>query len=155
MRSARLTRCAVSLLCLFAAGALPGNGTARAGEVAQRQVAMESNGDAMKLLGVTFKGEIAFDGKAVAAAGYTIANNLIASRGLFPEGSAGEDSRAKPDIWQDMEGFLADLDKSVAAATRVAATAEAGDADAFKTVFADLGRTCKGCHDDFRKPKNQ
>ncbi len=37
------------------------------------------------------------------------------------------------------------------AATKLAAAAKAGDEAAIKAAVGDVGKTCKGCHDNFRK----
>jgi len=127
---------------------------ASADVIAQRKVAMQNNNEAVKVLAAMTKGETAFDGKAVAFAGYTIANDFLAARELFPEGSTGENSRAKPEIWQDMSGFVADLEKAEAASQAVAAAGEANDEAAFKVAMGELGNACGACHEKFRVPRN-
>jgi cytochrome c556 len=138
---------------LLGFGALVFASGAHADEVAQRKAAMQSNGNATNTLAAIFKGETTFDGKAVTFADYSIANNFTAAATLFPEGSMGDDSRAKPEIWQDMTGFVAALEKTDAAAKAVAAAGEADDEAAFKGAFGELGGACKDCHDNFRAPK--
>lgn len=150
---ARNTVLPIACAVLLGAGAIAFAGGVQADEIAQRKVAMQNNGDAMKTLAGIFKGEMAFEVKAVTHAGYTIANNLTAAETLFPEGTTGEDSRAKPEIWQDMSGFVAALEKAEAAAQNVAAAGEANDEAQFKAAMGELGGACKGCHDDFRAPK--
>jgi len=144
----------VACAVLLGAGALIFTSSAQADEIAQRKVAMQNNGESAKTLAAIFKGEVAFDGKAVAFAGYTIANDFLAARSLFPEGSMSDASRAKPEIWQDMAGFTAALDKAEAAAKAVAASGEANDETAFKAAFGQLGGACKNCHDKYRAPRN-
>ncbi len=70
---------------------------------------------------------------------------------LFPEGSGGDDTDALDSIWEDAEGFAA----AVAAYEDAArAMAEAGGADSqgLMRAMANLGRTCSGCHDNYRRP---
>jgi len=135
-------------------GAWPFVAAAQADEIAQRQAAMKNNGEATKTLAAFVKGEAAFDGKTVAHAGYTIANNLVAFGTLLPEGSTGENTRAKPEIWQDMEGFMAAAEEASAAAKAVAAAGEANDEAAFKVAMGELGNACGACHEKFRVPRN-
>ncbi|MDP2621191.1 MAG: cytochrome c [Hyphomicrobiales bacterium] len=146
----------ISVTCavLLGGSALVFSAGVHADEIAQRKVAMQNNNNAAKTLTAMFKGETAFDGKAVAFAGYTIANDFAAARTLFPEGSVRDDSRAKPEIWQDMEGFIAALENADAAAKAVAATGEANDEAAFKEAFGGLGKACGDCHEKFRAPRN-
>jgi cytochrome c556 len=58
---------------------------------------------------------------------------------------------AKPDIWQneqDFTGKLGDFQKAAAAFNSVAA---GSDVEAIKAGFGDLGKSCKACHDKYRK----
>lgn len=124
----------------------------QASEIAQRQAAMKRVGEAMKVLGDTIKGELAFDGQRIAAAGQSAADSLAATRDLFPAGSEG-DSRARPEIWQDLAGFVGSLDRASAAARQVSAAGADGDEGAFRTAFVEFGGTCRACHEKFRKPQ--
>ena len=152
---ARSSVLSVACAVLMGVGALAFAPIAQADEIAQRKVAMQSVSGSAKVLFGTAKGEMAFDGKAIAAAAYTVANNLAAARTLFPAGSTAENSRAKAEIWQDMAGFTAALDKSSAAAIAVAAAGAANDEAAFKAAIGGVGQGCKGCHDKFRAPKKK
>ena len=80
----------------------------------------------------------------------TIVDKLKEAHGLFPEGSGGGDSRAKPEIWTDRAGFdKAMKDAQAAAAALAAVTDEAAYGNALK----NLGGSCKTCHDMYRLPK--
>ena len=58
---------------------------------------------------------------------------------------------AKPEIWQNEQDFTTKLgDFQKAAAAFQAATAGA-DVEAMKASFGDLGKSCKACHDKYRK----
>lgn len=70
---------------------------------------------------------------------------------LFPKGSDAGETAAKPDIWSDWAGFEMAAKNLGAAATKVAAAGEAGDAAALKVAFGELGGTCAACHNKFRK----
>lgn len=146
----RLARFALALVPL-AALTVP----ALADAISDRQDAMDAVSDNMKVLVPMIRGERPFDGAAAADAGGVIADSFDAARELFPEDSQeGGDTRAKAEIWQDMAGFVAILDKGHDAATAVAAAGEAGDEDAFRAAFMQLGGACKDCHETFRAPKN-
>jgi cytochrome c556 len=70
--------------------------------------------------------------------------------GLFPAGSGGEDSRARPEIWLDR----ADFDRRAAdlrvAATRLAQLARAGDRAGFAAQADIVEGACNACHSAFR-----
>ncbi len=85
------------------------------------------------------------------AAAIAIHSTRIA--GLFPEGSSSDSSRAKEGIWQNWEAFLASATALSTAADALAVAAEENNADAVKEHMQKLFGTCKGCHDQFRKPK--
>jgi cytochrome c556 len=75
------------------------------------------------------------------------------SAGWFPPGTDKTvlpKTRALPAIWEKPEDFAAkDRDLREAAAALNAA-AQAGDLSQIKARFADLGKTCKACHDTYR-----
>jgi cytochrome c556 len=72
--------------------------------------------------------------------------------GLFPTGSeTGHDTKAKPEIWSDREGFIKAAAKLNAAATRLAELADANDKAGFIKQFQVMGGACKSCHDAYRK----
>jgi len=40
------------------------------------------------------------------------------------------------------------------AAPKLLSAANAGDVDAVKSTYGDLGKACKNCHDTFRSPED-
>jgi cytochrome c556 len=116
----------------------------------QRHEAMETVQESFKPLRAIMVKEAPFDAAVVKKNATTILEKLKEAHGLFPEGSGGGESRAKPEIWTDKAGFdQAMKDAQAAAAAMAAVTDEAAFAAAFKT----LGGSCKGCHDKYRLPK--
>ena len=75
------------------------------------------------------------------------------SPGWFPPGT-GKDvlpkTRALPAIWEKPEDFAAKDRDLQAAAKAFKAAADSGDLNAVRARFADLGKTCKACHDTYR-----
>jgi cytochrome c556 len=98
-------------------------------------------------------GDVEFDAHAVHHA-RALQGLAVMAGDVFPEGSA-EGSRALPAIWTDAEGFQAKVNAFQAAATRLAAAAEAGDRSAMQAAVGDMGRSCRGCHTDYRADANQ
>jgi cytochrome c556 len=115
-----------------------------------RHMAMEAVGDAMKPLGAIAKKQAPFDAAVVKASATTIADNLKKAQALFPAGSGGGESRAKPEIWTDAVGFEKGMKDAHAAAVALQAVS---DEAAFGPALGALGSTCKGCHDKYRLPK--
>jgi cytochrome c556 len=115
-----------------------------------RHMAMEGVNDAAKPLFDMAKKTVPFDAAVVKANATTIADNLKKAQALFPAGSGGGQSRAKPEIWTDAAGFEKGMKDAHAAAV---ALQSVKDEAAFGPALAALGGNCKSCHDKYRLPK--
>jgi len=71
-------------------------------------------------------------------------------RGFFGEGTGGEPTRAKPEIWTNRADFDAKMDKMVNEAAKLPAAARTGDAGTLKKAVQDVDTACASCHDDYR-----
>ncbi|NUT00597.1 MAG: cytochrome c [Sphingomonas sp.] len=92
------------------------------------------------------------DVATIQKAATTIADLATKTPGWFPAGTGPELGKtgAKPEIWQNQADFSAkDRDFRKAALAMNAASA-GGNLDAIKSGFADLGKSCKACHDKYR-----
>ncbi|TEA78086.1 c-type cytochrome [Allopusillimonas ginsengisoli] len=111
---------------------------------------------AMTLLGSHFgrmapvaKKEAPYDKDAIKA-NVAILNTLATLPWAgFGEGTEGGD--AKDEIWSDPEGFKQAEDKFHAGMKKLTAAADAGDFDAFRVAFGEVGKSCKSCHDSYRE----
>lgn len=127
---------------------------ANADAIADRKAVMKTkNGASIGLLAKTAKGEMEFDAAAVLNAFKTMREGTEGFADLFPEGSEMGDTTASPKIWEDMEGFKAelasfhaDLDTAIAAAPQ--------DKAAFMPLFSTIGGHCASCHEKYRLQKN-
>lgn len=70
--------------------------------------------------------------------------------GLFPAGSGGEGSRARPEIWTNRADFERKAADLAAAATRLAERARAGDQTGFATQADAVEAACAACHSAYR-----
>ena len=70
-------------------------------------------------------------------------------RGFAP-GSEKGTTRAKADIWSNMDDFQSKLDDFRAAAATLAETAAGGNQAASRDQFIATGGTCKACHDEYK-----
>jgi cytochrome c556 len=68
----------------------------------------------------------------------------------FVPGSETGDTKAKPEIWLDMDDFKAKLEKMQAEAAKLAEVAKSGDFDAARAQLGETGKACKACHDKYR-----
>ena len=135
-----------------AAFAVAASGLAVANEdiIGLRKQAMKVNGQAAKVSVGMIKGEIPFNAEVAAAAMMLIADSSTEFVHLFPEGSETGDTKAKPEVWLNMDDFKAKLDKmqqEVAALEKVAKT---GNFNAAKDQLGEAGAACKDCHDKYR-----
>lgn len=112
----------------------------------------------MGVIGAMLKGDKPYDaGTAKDALGKigAVPDEFVT---LFPEGTGiggGEETAAKPEIWDSMDDFKA---KATALTTAAAETAKAADGgkDALAGAFKDtLLAACKGCHEKYKASKPQ
>ena len=74
----------------------------------------------------------------------------------FPEGSDKGRTNALPAIWENPEGFQKagdDLGKALAIFIETTEIADMDDPEEMQAAYKDVGKTCKACHDDFRKER--
>ncbi len=122
--------------------------------ITARQACMKANGGAMGAMVPMIKGEKPYDAKVVADA---LAKAEAACAGWAnwwgADTQKGDkvETYAKAEIWTDAAGFEA---AGAAYGKGVAAVLAAKDEAAFKTAFNELGGSCKGCHEKFRRPKD-
>lgn len=74
----------------------------------------------------------------------------------FPKGSGPEagKTRALPEIWTKPADFEAAQKLFADSAPALLAAAQAGDIEAVRSSFRNVGKACKNCHDNFRQPKD-
>jgi len=122
--------------------------------IATRQALMASVGAAAGLGGGMMKGEIAYSPAAGKAAVATMRAVSLSYGDYFPAGSDQGETGAAATIWDDPDGFAAELAKfSEATGKASEASGKDGPADveAFKAAFAPVLGTCKSCHETYRK----
>nr|WP_321455220.1 cytochrome c [uncultured Cohaesibacter sp.] len=136
-------------LSLIAAPALAGP---KEDAVAERQAYFKKLGGQMKPLAQMLKG----DYDAAAAQQHADALAELSTQdisGLFVEGTSSADmadtTKARPAIWEDMDGFAAKYQAFAKAAANLKAEAGKGKAE-LAAAFGPVGGSCKSCHDSFR-----
>jgi len=117
----------------------------------QRHEGMEKIGDTNKLLRREITSSSPFM-PAIQSGAATIAGLSLKANGWFPRGTGPETGKtgAKPEIWRKPQDFAAKLHNFQAAARAFNAAAKSGDMAAIRARYADLGGTCKACHDPYR-----
>ena len=89
---------------------------------------------------------------AIQKSAATIAELAAKSPNWFPQGTGPDvgKTEAKAEIWQNYPDFAAKDRDFLKAEQALNATAASGNLDAIKAGFADLGKSCKACHDKYR-----
>jgi cytochrome c556 len=98
-------------------------------------------------------GKMPFDAKAVvdnAELATTISKLPYAG---FIEGTDKGDTRAKPEIWSEMDKFKAAASKMQDEMVKLNVAAKGGNIDTIKAAAGEVGKACKGCHDNYQKPQ--
>ena len=96
-------------------------------------------------------GKIPFDAKA-AADNAEIATFMskLPYAGFVPGSDKGE-TRAELKIWTEMDKFNAGATKMQEEMAKLNVAAKGGNLDAIKVAVGETGKTCKACHDNYRK----
>jgi cytochrome c556 len=117
-----------------------------------RHTVMEAIGEHMSAMSMLAKGES--DRKQDAAAhARALADLSKMVPDLFPEGSGpapGVETHAKAEIWKDKEKFAEAVKRFQTEADALVAVTTKGDFEGFKTQLGNVGKSCGGCHDNFR-----
>jgi len=137
---------------LFAGIATVGLAQAPADEVAARQAAMKVVGKGNAAIAAAMKAETP-DFPGANAAAKSIQSAFTAFPGHFVAGSgpdSGITTKAKAEIWTDMEGFKAANMKAVTASAALVAATAGTDVAAVNAAQTELRGTCGGCHSKYR-----
>lgn len=120
-------------------------------QIKYRQSAMTVTARSNGALNAMAKGDVPFNKEVAQRHAAVIAglSDLPLLAGAYGPGTdKAAPTKADPKIWSEPEKFKAAFDKFSMAAK--ALPAAAGDVATLKTALAELGKTCKGCHDDYR-----
>lgn len=119
-------------------------------QIKLRQSAYTVLGAQVGPMGAMVSGRAPFDAAAFQTAATRAAFMATVVPDVFPAGSVGANSKAKPEIWQnkaDFDKLMADLGSRTAA---LAEAAKSGNLDTIRPAFAAAAAACKACHDKYR-----
>lgn len=69
----------------------------------------------------------------------------------FIDGTSSGDTKAKPEIWSERDKFNAAAGKMQEEVVKLSAAAKSGNLDQVKAAVGEVGKSCKACHDNYRK----
>ena len=116
-----------------------------------RKSAMFLMNNHMGRLGAMVNGRVPFDAKAAA----DNADVLVALSKLpfdaYGPGTDKGDTRAKPELWAEMDKFKASSGKFQDDAAKLSLATKGGNLTAIKAAYGETANNCKSCHDAYRK----
>jgi cytochrome c556 len=147
----RLALAALASATLFAALPAAAQFAKSEDAIKYRKSAMFVMGQHFGRLGAMAQGKVPFDAAAAAANADVVASMSKLPFAGFGPGTDNGDTNALPEVWTDPDKFKAGAQKMQEEVAKLATAAKSGNADQLKAAFGEAGKTCKGCHDHFKK----
>jgi cytochrome c556 len=102
-------------------------------------------------LGAMVQGKVPFDAKVAQENADLVATlSLLPFKAFGPNTDLG-DTDAKPEVWSQVDKFQAAGKTLQENAAKLSAAAKTGDLAQIKAAFGATGKSCKACHDNYRK----
>ena len=116
-----------------------------------RQAIMKAIGGHMGATSQLLRGKVSPQGDHLAmhASALAALNTNLAQ--LFPEGSDFGETGAKAEIWEQWDKFEKAANDAETATAKLAEAVAGGDRAKITAAHRAVGKTCKGCHEDFRE----
>ncbi|MFM8901424.1 MAG: c-type cytochrome [Burkholderiales bacterium] len=116
-----------------------------------RKSAMFLMSNHMGRIGAMASGRVPFDAKAAAENADVVMALSKLPFDAYGPGTDKGDTRAKPELWAEMDKFKATAAKLQGDAVKLSQAAKGGNLDALKAAFGETAQNCKACHDAYRK----
>ncbi|GAA0694270.1 cytochrome c [Marinobacterium maritimum] len=101
-------------------------------------------------MGAMVKGKADYDAEDFSRRAEIVAQlSKLPMEGFVP-GSYEGDTDALPAIEEDWDKFEGGMNMLVERTAALAEAAQSGDMAQIKPAFGEVGKTCKGCHDNFK-----
>lgn len=153
MKKILLTLASAGLIVSSVAYAEPAKSEKQASAaVKYRQALLQLIRSNMGPLGAMAKGHIPFDAQKMQTNGKRIEQLATMMPDYFSTDTSAYKlaSDAKPEIWQNQEDFNNKINDLLMAARNLQVVASDGDESKFRAAVGGVGRTCKGCHDEYK-----
>ncbi len=141
-----IVRIIIMVILMFASAVINADS---AGVYKYRQAVMKAVGGQMAALGASLKGQVFTENLRLHAGAMADLAEIVPH--VFPAGSGTKKSEALPAIWEQPEEFENRVNDFVNAAKSLAEVIQSDDMKAIGGGVQKLGKTCKGCHDNFRE----
>ena len=102
-------------------------------------------------MGAMIRNEKPYDAKEFQYRAESVAAlSLMPLEGFMYPGSDKGETKAKPAVWENMEGFSKSLKTFQDQAAALAKASASGDLATAKPAFMDVMKNCKSCHTDYK-----
>jgi cytochrome c556 len=122
---------------------------AQSDPIAARKALMKENGNQARIAREMIEGKQPFNLDAAKKVLATFGDTNDKAKSLWPDTSKAGDTAALPAIWENKSDFEAKLAKF--STDSKAASAKVKDLDSFKAEMTEIGKSCGGCHQPYRK----
>ena len=116
-----------------------------------RQASMSLIGSHFGRMAPVAKKEAPYDAAAIAKNVEVL--TVLAALPWSAFGAGTEGGETKAEAWSDAQGFKQATDDFTSAIDKLKVASDSGDFDAFRVAFGNVGKSCKTCHDAYRKEK--
>jgi cytochrome c556 len=117
--------------------------------IAARKALMKENGNQSRIAREMIEGKQPFNLDAAKKVLMTFGETHDKGKNLWPESSKAGDTATLPAAWEKKADFDAKLAKF--SADSKAASAKVTNLDTFKAEMSEIGKSCGGCHQPYRK----
>ena len=126
---------------------------AQSDPIAARKAIMKENGNQSRTAREMIEGKQPFNLAAAKKVLATFGETNDKAKSLWPDNSkTGGETASLPAIWENKADFDAKLAKFSADAK--AAEGKVTDLDSFKAQIGEIGKSCGGCHNNYRKKQS-
>jgi len=120
--------------------------------VKQRKAAFTMVGKYFGPIGAMVQNRVPYNNDVVVRnAGYLEVLSKMPWDGFAASTADFKDTRAKPELFKEMDKFNAGAEKMQAEIVKLSAAAKTGDQKAVAAAFGAVGQSCKACHDAYRR----
>lgn len=117
--------------------------------IEERQAFMKGISGQIRVIAQMAQGRSDFDADAATAAKTALIDYATQFPAVFESDENGPESEAKPEIWSDWDGFMAQINAFGDAANNL----DTASLDGVKAGMGALGGTCSACHKEYRAKK--
>lgn len=121
--------------------------------IEKRQQAFKAMIRSFEPMGMMVRGSMPFKPELFQKHAANLLKNDAANLRYFPQNSHSDKSRAKPEIWQNLDAYKQEEAQFNQRVQALHAAAQTGDLKQIRPVFGQVAQSCKSCHDAFRLKK--